>query len=87
MKNSLSRIYKKLIRLGPKVSQALSDEVAALEKRASILNLLSEEVKEKQAINELAQSLAHEDENSVDLLRSALLIARIKTKTSTWMST
>ena len=71
---------QKLIRLGPKVSQALSDEVAALEKRASILNLISEEVRERQAINELAQSLAHEDENSVNLLRSALLIARIKNK-------
>ena len=54
--------------------------------RASILNLLSQEVRERQAINELAQPLAHEDENSVNLLRSALLIARIKTKTSTWMS-
>ena len=37
-------------------------------------------MRERQAINELAQSLAHEDENSVDLLRSALLISRIKNK-------
>ena len=36
-----------------------------------------EEIRERLIIRELADSLAHEDEHSVDLLRSALLIARL----------
>ena len=38
---------------------------------------LSEEIRERIVIAELASSLAHEDERSVDLLKSALLIARL----------
>ena len=38
---------------------------------------LSKKIKDRLAIDELAQSLVNEDENSVDLLRSALLISRL----------
>ena len=69
--------FKQLSELGPAVPQALLDYATDIQKQAMRVKLLSKEVKNRFAIAELAQSLAHEEEESVDLLRSALLIARL----------
>ena len=58
-------------------SQALLDHAIGLERKAERVRKLSEEIRERIVIAELASSLAHEDERSVDLLKSALLIARL----------
>ena len=68
---------KALVDQGPQVSQALLDHAAELELKASRIKKLSREVRERVIISELVATLAHEDERSVDLLRSALLIARL----------
>ena len=70
--------YDRLIKLGNQVPQALLDQAALLKKQSLKLNKLSKNIRERLSIDELARSLAHEDENSVDLLRSALLIARLE---------
>lgn len=69
--------YTKLLKLGSAVPQALLNHASDLQKKALKIKLLSKEIKERLAIDELAQSLVHEDEASVNLLRSALLIARL----------
>lgn len=69
--------FNSLLKLGSLVPQALNERAELLEKQASRLIDLSNEIKERQLIEDLVKSLAHEDENSVDLLRSALLIARL----------
>ena len=69
--------FNRLIKLGPAVPQALLDHATDIQKQAMKVKLLSKEVKDRFAIGELVQSLAHNDESSVDLLRSALLIARL----------
>ena len=53
-------------------SQALLDHAIGLERKAERVRKLSEEIRERIVIAELASSLAHEDERSVDLLKSAL---------------
>ena len=68
---------KDLVDQGPPASQSLIDHADELERRAERIRRLSEEVRERIVIAELASSLAHEDERSVDLLRAALLIARL----------
>jgi regulator of sirC expression with transglutaminase-like and TPR domain len=70
--------YDRLIKLGNQVPQALLDQASLLKKQSLKLNKLSKNIRERLSIDELARSLAHEDENSVDLLRSALLIARLE---------
>jgi S1-C subfamily serine protease/regulator of sirC expression with transglutaminase-like and TPR domain len=70
--------YDRLIKLGDQVPQALLDQAALLKKQSLELNKLSKNIRERLSIDELARSLAHEDENSVDLLHSALLIARLE---------
>lgn len=70
--------FDRLIKLGDQVPQALLDQAALLKKQSLKLNALSENIRDRLSINELAHSLAHEDESSVDLLRSALLIARLE---------
>ena len=57
--------------------QALLDHAIELERKADLVRQLSEEIRERIIVAELASSLAHEDERSVDLLKSALLIARL----------
>ena len=70
--------YDRLIKLGDQVPQALLDQAAQLKKQSLKLNALSKSIREQLSIDELARSLNHEDESSVDLLRSALLIARLE---------
>ena len=55
----------------------LLEKAEELEKSASRVRQLAEEVRERAVIEELASSLQHEDEKSVDLFRCALLIARL----------
>lgn len=66
-----------LVAQGPQVSQALLDHAGELERKAIRIRQLSEEVRERIIISELASSLSGKDERSVDLLKSALLIARL----------
>jgi regulator of sirC expression with transglutaminase-like and TPR domain len=68
---------KDLVNQGPMASQALIDHAGELERKAGLIRKLSEEIRERIVIADLASSLAHEDERSVDLLKSALLIARL----------
>ena len=69
---------EQLVTMGSSVPQALKDQALILEKKSSNLNQLAQKIKDILLVEELTQSLAHEDENSVDLLRSALLIARLQ---------
>lgn len=69
--------FKQLLKLGAPVPEVLLNEAVAKQKQASAIKNLSKKIKDRLAIDELAQSLVHEDENSVDLLRSALLISRL----------
>tara|TARA_Y100001954_G_scaffold134784_1_gene143941 strand:+ start:61 stop:996 length:936 start_codon:yes stop_codon:yes gene_type:complete len=62
---------------GEQAPQALLDHAVELERKADELRKASREVRERLIISELTHSLAHEDERAVDLLRSALLIARL----------
>ncbi|MBT3636454.1 MAG: hypothetical protein HN531_05920 [Opitutae bacterium] len=68
---------KDLVGQGQMASQALLDHAGKLERKAELTRKLSEEIRERIVIAELASSLAQEDERSVDLLKSALLIARL----------
>ena len=70
--------FERLVTIGSSVPQALQNQAVRLEKKSTNLNRLAQDIKDRLLINELTQSLAHEDENSVDLLRSALLIARLQ---------
>ena len=67
-----------LIDHGSHASQALLDHAALLQKRVEKLKNLSKKVSDRIRIDDLVNSLAHDDENSVDLLRSALLISRLE---------
>ena len=69
--------FTRLLELGLFVPNVLLDHAADLEKQAKIIKSISKEIKERHAIEELAKSLIHDDENSVNLLRSALLISRL----------
>ena len=66
-----------LVDQGEQAPQALLDHAVELERKADELRKASREVRERLIISELTYSLAHEDERAVDLLRSALLIARL----------
>jgi len=68
---------KDLVSQGPLASQALLDHASELERKAGLIRTLSNEIRERIVIAELASTLTHEDERSVDLLKSALLIARL----------
>ena len=67
----------RLLELGPLVPNVLLDHASELQKQINRLQSISKEIKERHAIEELANSLVHDDESSVDLLRSALLISRL----------
>jgi len=69
--------FTRLLELGLFVPNVLLDRAAELEKQAKIIKSISKEIKERHAIEELAKSLIYDDENSVNLLRSALLISRL----------
>ena len=69
--------FIRLLELGLFVPNVLLDHAAELEKQAKVIKSISKEIKERHAIEELAKSLIHDDENSVNLLRSALLISRL----------
>ncbi|MBD37032.1 MAG: hypothetical protein CMI28_03020 [Opitutae bacterium] len=66
-----------LVNMGNPTPQALRDHAMELEKKAKQIKLLAREVRERLVIEELAKSLRIEERGSVDLLRSALLIARL----------
>ena len=66
-----------LVSIGKPASKVLLEKADALEKAASRVRMLAEEVRERAVIEELASSLKYEDEKSVDLFRCALLIARL----------
>ncbi len=66
-----------LLDLGPASPQAINDYALELEKKAKYAKELSNEVRERLVISDLVESLNHENEKSVDLLKSALLIARL----------
>lgn len=69
-----------LVNQGPMASQALLDHASELERKAERTRKLSNDIRERIIIADLASSLSHENEKSVDLLRSALLIARLDNK-------
>ena len=66
-----------LVNMGNPTPQALRDHAMDLEKKAKEIKRLAGEVRERLVIEELAKSLRIEEQGSVDLLRSALLIARL----------
>ena len=66
-----------LVEMGKPTPQALRDHAMELEKKAKEIKRLAGEVRERLVIEELAKSLQIEERGSVDLLRSALLIARL----------
>ncbi|MAH26169.1 MAG: hypothetical protein CMI19_04360 [Opitutae bacterium] len=66
-----------LVNMGNPTPQALRDHAMELEKKAKEIKRLAGEVRERLVIEELAKSLRIEERGSVDLLRSALLIARL----------
>jgi regulator of sirC expression with transglutaminase-like and TPR domain len=68
---------KSLVSIGKPASKVLLEKAEELEKSASRVRQLAEEVRERAVIEELASSLQHEDEKSVDLFRCALLISRL----------
>jgi regulator of sirC expression with transglutaminase-like and TPR domain len=63
--------------MGNPTPQALRDHAMDLEKKAKEIKRLAGDVRERLVIEELAKSLRIEEQGSVDLLRSALLIARL----------
>jgi len=67
----------KLVEMGKPTPQVLRDHAMELEKKAKEIKRLAGEVRERLVIEELAKSLQIEERGSVDLLRSALLIARL----------
>jgi len=66
-----------LVDLGQPVSGILLERAKKLETEAERLRQLADEVRERIIIKELVDTLQHEDESSVDLLRAALLLARL----------
>jgi len=70
--------FESLVKLGDESAQALKDQVATLQKSVNKLKSLSKRISDRIRIDELANSLKHQDESSVDLLKSALLIARLE---------
>ena len=68
---------EELVKMGTPTPQALRDHAMELEKKAKEIKRLAGEVRERLVIEELAKSLRIEERGSVDLLRSALLIARL----------
>ena len=72
-----SKELNSLVSIGKPASKVLLEKAEELEKSASRVRQLAEEVRERAVIEELASSLQHEDEKSVDLFRCALLIARL----------
>ena len=68
---------QKLMEIGPITPQLLRDYSDELRRKSNEMQKLAKEIRERMAISELVDSLSHEDEKSIDLLRSALLIARI----------
>jgi len=66
-----------LIALGQPVFGILRERAKTLETEAQRLRKLADEVRERIVIEELAETLRHEDESLVNLLRAALLLARL----------
>ena len=71
------REVDELVNMGNPTPQALRDHAMDLEKKAKEIKRLANEVRERLVIEELAKSLRNEERGTVDLLRSALLIARL----------
>jgi len=69
--------FEKLVKMGKPTPQALMDHALELEIKAKEIKNLAGDVRERLVIEELAKSLRIEERGSLDLLRSALLIARL----------
>ncbi len=67
-----------LVKLGEKTPQALRELAMDLENQAKEAKHLADEIRERLVIKDLADSLSYSDDQSVDLLRSSLLIARLE---------
>jgi len=72
-----SKELNSLVSIGKPASEVLLEKAEELEQSASRVRQLAQEVRVRAVIEELASSLQHEDEKSVDLFRCALLIARL----------
>jgi serine protease Do len=68
---------EQLVTLGQPVSGILLERAKNLEAEAGRLRYLADQVRERLIIKELVATLRHEDESSVNLLRAALLLARL----------
>ena len=66
-----------ILEIGEIAPQILEDYSEELRQKSIKIEWLAQEVRERLVIAELVKSLSHADDNSIDLLRSALLIARI----------
>lgn len=73
----VSKEIDELVKMGKPTPQALRDHALELEKKAREVKRLAGEVRERLIIDELSKSLRIEGRGSVDLLKSALLIARL----------
>ncbi len=71
---------QELLKIGKTAPQILQDLSTELSRRAAEVEKLAEEVRERLVISELVDSLSFEDEKSIDLLKAALLIARLDNK-------
>ncbi len=65
------------LEIGAVAPQILKDYSTELRQKSAMLETLGKEVREKLVIAELVKTLNYEDEKSIDLLKSALLIARL----------
>jgi serine protease Do len=68
---------QQILDIGKTAPQMLQDYSEELKQRSDDLQKLSKEIRERLVIAELVESLSYPDEKSIDLLKSALLIARI----------
>jgi serine protease Do len=68
---------QEILEIGAVAPQILKDFSKELRQKSTMLEILAEEVREKLVIAELVETLNYEDEKSIDLLKSALLIARL----------
>lgn len=67
-----------LVKLGEQTPQALRDLAQDLENQAKEAKRLADEVRERLVIQDLANSLSYNNDQSVDLLRASLLVARLE---------
>ncbi|MBG28532.1 MAG: hypothetical protein CMI31_00830 [Opitutae bacterium] len=67
----------RIVTFGRPAPNVLKDRAKALEEEAKRIRGLADQVRQRIVIEELVKVLRHEDESAVDLLRAALLLARL----------